>query len=352
MVLGVSKMAISRAIRTPFTLALVLGLFLALVGTPAMTGAAAAAPKSGATPIPVTVLLDWAPNTNHTGLYVAQDKGYYREQGLDVRIMQPGEGASAETLVAAGKVDFAVSFVEWIVNARLQGIPAVSIAAVVQHNTSAFASVKGKNITRPRDFEGKKYGGEGYPMERAILGGLMKADGGDINKVKFVSVGVSDLLTLLQRDIDIGWIYYGWEGIEAQLRGIPLNTVMLADWDRAVPDVYSPILITGEKTLRAKSDIVRRFLAATSRGYEFAIAHPDEAADILVKKVPEIDPKLAHASQRWLSPKYAEGANRWGEQKAQVWQRFAEWMYENKLAERKLDGGAAFTNEFLPIPNQ
>ena len=325
---------------------------LAFVGVTAMAGAsvakASSSAKTGATLAPVTVLLDWAPNTNHTGLYVAQDRGYYREQGLDVKIMQPGEGASAEALVAAGKVDFAVSFVEWLVNARLQGIPAVSVAAVIQHNTSAFASVKGKNITRPRDFEGKKYGGEGLPMERAILGGLMKADGGDIAKVKFVSVGVSDLLTLLQRDIDIGWIYYGWEGIEAQLRGISLNTVMLSDWDRAVPDVYSPILITGEKTLRDKPDLVRRFLAATARGYDFAIAHPDEAADILVKMVPEIDPKLAHASQRWLSPRYKEGAARWGEQRVEVWQRFADWMYENKLAERKLDGAAAFSNDYLP----
>lgn len=332
------------------TLALVFGLAVAAaLGAASTAPASAAATTSpGSSLIPVTVLLDWAPNTNHTGLYVAQEKGYYRDAGLDVKIMQPGEGSSAETLVATGKVDFAVSFVEWLVHARLQGIPAVSVAAVVQHNTSAFASVKSKNITRPRDFEGKKYGGEGYPMERAILGALMKADGGDVNKLKFVSVGVNDLLTLLQRDIDIAWIYYGWEGIEAQLRGIPLNTVMLADWDRAVPDVYSPILITGEKTIRTKPDLVRRFLAATAKGYEFAIARPDEAADILVKKVPELDAKLVHASQRWLSPKYAEGASRWGEQKVEVWQRFADWMYENKLAERRLDGQAAFTNEFLP----
>ncbi len=340
------KKSTSRLVRSGVQVALAMVVAFGLLMGAGQAPAAAAA--TTAAPTPVTVLLDWAPNTNHTGLYVAQEKGFFREQGLDVKIMQPGEGASAESLVAAGKVDFAVSFVEWLVNARLSEIPAVSVAAILQHNTSAFASVKSKKITRPRDFEGKKYGGEGLPMERAILAGLMRADGGDVSRLKFVSVGVSDLLTLLQRDIDVAWIYYGWEGIEAQLRGIPLNTVMLSDWDRAVPDVYSPILITGEKTIREKPDLVRRFLAATARGYEFAVAHPDEAADILVKSVPEMDLKLAHASQRWLSPRYKEGAQKWGEQKGTVWQRFADWLYENKLANRKLNTGTAFTNEFLP----
>ncbi|MCL4516382.1 MAG: ABC transporter substrate-binding protein [Firmicutes bacterium] len=344
------KKRASRLVRSGVRVALAMVVAFGLLMGAGQAPAAAATSTAATTAVltPVTVLLDWAPNTNHTGLYVAQEKGFFRDQGLDVKIVQPGEGASAESLVAAGKVDFAVSFVEWLVNARLSGIPAVSVAAILQHNTSAFASVKSKKITRPRDFEGKKYGGEGLPMERAILAGLMKADGGDVSRLKFVSVGVSDLLTLLQRDIDVAWIYYGWEGIEAQLRGIPLNTVMLSDWDRAVPDVPSPILITGERTVREKPDLVRRFLTATARGYEFTVAHPDEAADLLVKSVPEMDPKLAQASQRWLSPRYKEGAKKWGEQKSAVWQRFADWLYENKLANRKLDTGTAFTNEFLP----
>ena len=106
----------------------------------------------------VTVVLDWTPNTNHTGLYVAADKGYFEEEGLDVEIILPGE-AGADQLVASGQAEFAVSYQESITEARIQDIPIVSIAAVIQHNTSGFASLEDKNITTPKDFEGKSYGG-------------------------------------------------------------------------------------------------------------------------------------------------------------------------------------------------
>src|SRR6478672_5656716 len=102
----------------------------------------------------VTVVLDWTPNTNHTGLYVAKEKGYFKEQGLDVEIIQPGQ-TGADQLIASGKADFGVSYQESITQARVQGVPLVSIAAIIQHNTSGFASPAAKNIVSPKDFAGK-----------------------------------------------------------------------------------------------------------------------------------------------------------------------------------------------------
>ena len=107
----------------------------------------------------VQVVLDWFPNTNHTGLYVALEQGYYAEEGLDVEIIQPGEGNTAEQLVASGQVQFGVSYQESVTQARAQDIPIVSLAAVIQHNTSGFASLKEDGIVTVRDFEGKRYGG-------------------------------------------------------------------------------------------------------------------------------------------------------------------------------------------------
>lgn len=321
-----------------------LGICLALAAAMIPAGILAA----GQSLRPVSLLLDWTPNTNHTGIYVALDRGWYAQEGLDLRLLTPGGGGSVEELVAAGKVDLGVSFQEWVTNARAAGLPLVSVAAVIQHNTTCFASLKNKGITRPRDFSGRLYGGWGTPMEEAILRGLMEADGGDFNRLRQVTIGQGDPLVLLQREIDLAWIYYGWEGIEADLRGIPLNHVMLRDYAEFIPDYYTPVLVTSEARINAQPDLIRRFMRATSRGYAYAIAHPRESAGILVRLVPEIKPELARASQAWLSPRYQEDAPCWGYQRAEIWQRYADWMYKHELLPKKMDMSKAFTNEFLP----
>ncbi len=110
----------------------------------------------------VQVVLDWTPNTNHTGLYAARDKGFFKEQGLEVEIIQPGQ-SGADQMVASGNVQFGVSYQESVTMARIAGVPLVSIAAVIQHNTSGFASPLAKGIDSPEKFEGKTYGGWGAP---------------------------------------------------------------------------------------------------------------------------------------------------------------------------------------------
>jgi len=313
-----------------------------------LVAAGCAASTTPAGPIPVTMMLDWVPNTNHTGIFVALEKGWYDEEGLQVEVIQPGEGSAPIQVVAAGKADFAISYQEEMTHARAEDIPVVSLAAVIQHNTSGFASPKSKGITRPKDFEGKRYGAWGSPIERAMLEVLMACDGGDVNKVEFVNVGWADYFVVTQRDVDFAWIFYGWTGIEAELRNEPLNIVMLRDWEFCVPDYYTPVIATSEKEIQEKPDVVRRFMKATARGYQFAIAHPDEAAEILIKHAPESNPELIRRSQAWLSKEYQADAPRWGEQKLKVWQRYADWMYEKGVLPRNIDASEAFTNDFLP----
>lgn len=293
----------------------------------------------------VSIVLDWTPNTNHTGIYVAEEKGYFADQGLDVEIIMPGE-VGANQLVASGKADFGVSYQEGITQARVQGVPIVSIAAVIQHNTSGFASPKEKGIDSLKDFEGKTYGGYGAPVEKAILSSLMKKENADIDKVEIVNMGNTDFFTAVKRDIDFAWIYYGWTGIEAELRGLDLNMLYLTDYSEKL-DYYTPVLATNEKMIEENPETVEKFLAAVSKGYEFAIDKPDKAAQILIEAVPELDPELVKASQQWLSPKYQADADQWGIQKLEVWKNYASWMYENDLLKKKLDSKAAFTNEFL-----
>jgi ABC-type nitrate/sulfonate/bicarbonate transport system substrate-binding protein len=298
--------------------------------------------------IPVKLMLDWVPNTNHTGIFVAQAKGYFKEAGLAVEIIQPGE-VYPEAAVASGAADFGISFQESVTLARAEKVPIVSIAAVLQHNTSGFASAADLNVTSPAGFEGLRYGSFGSPFEDPTLKVLMESAGGDFSKLQIVNIGDTDPLALIaEKQIDMAWIFYGWEGIEAQQQGIKLNVVMMKDYFDTIPDYYTPVVITNENTITNKPEVVKAFLKALSRGYDFAIQNPDEAADILLNAVPELDTKLVKASQEWLSPYYQAEAPRWGEQKISVWQNYSDWMAKYGILSTPISASDAFTNKFLP----
>lgn len=294
----------------------------------------------------VSVVLDWTPNTNHTGLYVAEKLGYFKDQGLDVEILLPGE-TGADQLVASGKAQFGVSYQEGITQARVQDVPLVSIAAIIQHNTSGFASTTSKGITSPKDFEGKTYGGWGAPLEKAVLQSLMQTEDADINKIDIVNAGDLDFFTMMKKDIDFAWIYYAWTGIEAELRGEKLNMLYLTDYSEQL-DYYTPVLATNEKMIQDNPETVKAFVAAAAKGYEYAIKHPNEAADSLLEAVPDLDKNLVHKSQEWLADKYQDDAAQWGEQKLAVWENYAKWMADNKVLEGEFNAKQAFTNDFLP----
>ncbi|MCE4048514.1 MULTISPECIES: ABC transporter substrate-binding protein [Bacillaceae] len=294
----------------------------------------------------ITVVLDWTPNTNHTGLYAAEEKGYFAEEGLDVDIITPGE-AGADSLVASGKADFGVSYQEGITQARVQGVPLVSIAAIIQHNTSGFASPAENNIKSPKDFAGKTYGGWGSEVEASVISSLMKQENTDVKDVDIVNIGDADYFTAMKQNIDFAWIYYGWTGVEAELRGEKINMIYLTDYSDKL-DYYTPVLSTNESMIADNPETVKAFLKAATKGYEYTIDNPDDAASILLKHAPDLDEELVKKSQEWLASKYQDDAPRWGEQKLSVWKNYADWMYDNKLLEKQLDADKAFTNEFLP----
>lgn len=296
----------------------------------------------------VKVILDWTPNTNHTGLYVAKDKGYYKDEGLDVQIIQPSDGAVGN-LIAAGKGDFGVSYQEDVTYAKTSDnpLPIKAVAALVQHNTSGFASPKDKNISTVKDFEGKTYGGWGSPSEKAVVQSVMQNGGADFNKLKIVDIGTQDFFAATKKNIDFAWIYEGWTGIEAKVKNIPLNFIELRKLNPDL-DYYTPILITNNNTLKNKPELVKKFLKATQRGYKYSIDNPEDAADILVKNAPEIDKKLAVESQKYMNTKYIDDAPRWGEMKSSVWNNYTKFLMSKNLIKKNLKAEDAFTNDFLP----
>lgn len=299
-------------------------------------------------PIKVKVLLDWIPNTNHTGIYVAKDKGFYAEQGIDVDIVQPSDSGSIH-IVAANKAEFGISYQGQVIYARASNnpLPVKAVAAIMQHNTSGFASPVSSNIKSPKDFENKRYGAWGSPVELEVLKSVMKKYNADFSKLRIINMGKMDFFMGIKRDIDFAWIYYGWDGIEAELKHIPLNFIPLTEIDSRL-DYYNPIIVTNESFLQQHGDVVKRFLAATSKGYAYCISNADDAVKSLLKFAPETDSGLAVASQRYLADKFKADANRWGEMKESVWHTYGEWMFDNGLIKNKLMTKEAFTNEYLP----
>lgn len=299
-------------------------------------------------PEKVTVILDWVPNTNHTGLYAALELGYFQAESLDVKIMQPAEGG-ALGMTAAGQGDFCISFQEEISFARTaeSPLPVKAVAAIIQHNTSGFAFPKTLKINSPKDFAGKTFGGWGSPAEKAVLEAVMKKDGGDFSKLKIVELGTADFFSAIKNGIDIQSIFYGWTGLEAQIRNTEIGYLEAKVLDSRL-DYYTPLIAANEKLLATNPRMVKKFLKAVSAGYAFAIQNPDSAVNFLIKHAPETNPDLALASQRFLAKEYQAEATKWGVMEKSRWDSYADFLREYGLIAKPFDSEAAFTNEYLP----
>jgi ABC-type nitrate/sulfonate/bicarbonate transport system substrate-binding protein len=298
----------------------------------------------------ITFVLDWTPNTNHTGLYVAMSKGYFEAEGLSVEIQQPPEDG-AEVLVASGKADFGVSFQDSMA-AALTGehpLPITAVAAVIQHNTSGIISRKGEGMNTPKGMEGHSYATWNGPIELATLKHVVEADGGDYSKINLIPNAVTDEVSALKsKQVDSIWIFYAWAGVKTELEKLETDYFAFADID-PVFDYYTPVLIAGNKFLEEKPETAKAFLAAIAKGYEFAIEHPEEAAEILCQEVPELDKELVVASQKYLADQYQAEAEKWGYIDAKRWNNFYGWLNEKELVETEIPENTGFTNDYLPI---
>jgi ABC-type nitrate/sulfonate/bicarbonate transport system substrate-binding protein len=294
----------------------------------------------------VTFALDWTPNTNHTGIYVAKARGFYAKEGLDVSIIQPTQSITT-TLVATGKADFGVSFTSDLIHARLEGLPLVSVAAILQENTSCLAWRESAGIKTPKDWEGKRYGGWGSPEEAETLRYIMQKNGADFSKLKIVTTGVSDFLPTTEKNADFMWIYMGWDGIRAKLAGVKIQTLCPSKVDAAFNNP-SPLLVTSEKLLRNKPELARKFLKATAEGYKISVSKPTEAAADLLKEVPELDKVLVNESAKYLAGEYSKGLKTWGNQDRKRFDEKATWMKNQRIIKKIPASKEYVSNDFLP----
>ncbi|WP_052890869.1 ABC transporter substrate-binding protein [Thermogemmatispora carboxidivorans] len=303
----------------------------------------------------VKLALDWTPNTNHTGIYVALAQGWYAQEGIRLEVLPYSSNVSPDVLVSTGKADVGISSTEGVVTDAALGQPVVSIAAIIQHNTSALVTLAKSGLKRPRDLDGKVYAAFGAPYETAVVSAIIKHDGGK-GVFRSVTLDVDSMQALETGRVDFVWVFEGWEVIQAQRQGVQLNVFPVTSY--GIPDYYTPTLITGPSQIKAEPDLLRRFMAATARGYEYARQHPREAAQMLLTMAPKgtfPDPGLVYASQEFLSPRYADSGRRWGWQDSAPWHGYPQFILntgqiKNSAGQvvRSLNFDSLYTNAYLP----
>lgn len=330
----------SRALRTLCACTLA----LAVRATPQL-----APPSTAATPRSLTVWLDWYPNSDHAGIYVALTKGYYAQVGLRVEPRVPAGAADALALVVHGTGDIGISYEPTVLLARAQGIPVRATAAIVQRPLNAVLALRGTGITRPHQLEGRTVGVAGLPNDYTDLKAILRHDGGDYRRVHTVNVGYTLLPALLSGRVDaIIGAYWTWEALQARAAGKPVNVLRLDA--EGVPTYNELVFITGRQQLAREPQVLRAFQRATFRGYAYAAAHPAEATAILLK-VPGVlsgsSGLIAH-SIRLLAPLFSDAHGRYGAMDVRRWQAYADWMTSTGLIRPHLDAAQTLTTALLP----
>jgi putative hydroxymethylpyrimidine transport system substrate-binding protein len=301
--------------------------------------AATTAPSTASTPSTTTrvsVALDWYPWANHSGLYLARDRGYYRAEGLEVDLYVPANPEDGLKLVAAGKDTFGISYQTDVLLARGESVPVKSIAAMVQLPLNSIMSLKTSGITRPKHLEGKKIGSAGLPSDDALLATMLAHDGADPAKVEVINVGFDLMPALLGRRVDavIG-AYWVHESILAEQQGQPVNIMRVEEF--GVPPYYELVVVAAEETVAQRADLARRFLRATARGYADAAADHKAAVDILVKVNPETNRPVEEQGLPLLAPLWTKDVAYFGQQTAARWQAYADWLKSRGVLDPKVN---------------
>jgi ABC-type nitrate/sulfonate/bicarbonate transport system substrate-binding protein len=304
----------------------------------------------------VSIALDWTPNTNHTGIYVAQKLGYYRAAGIDLEIL-PYANTAPETLVGHGKADFGFSYSAGVAFARGAGADVVSVFAVLQH-TALEIGVRADrtDIKTPKDLDGKTYAGFGTPDEKPLLQTVIRNAGGK-GTFRDVTLNTSAYDAVYRGKADFTLPLATWEAIQAKLVGKPLKVFKLARY--GVPPEYSALIASSGTWLRANPDLARRFLAATTRGYQYATDHPRAAAQILIDANKQVltQPELVYESAALMARSYYKDASGGvGGQTLSDWKGYVGFLYRARVLTdangtkltRPPDYAAYFTDAYLP----
>lgn len=297
-------------------------------------------------PEDISIMLDWYPNAVHSAIYVAQEKGYFEDEGLNVKIEMPADTNDPLKLAATGKVDLAISYQSQLLVSRAEDIPVVSIAAFVRHSLDAIMYKTESGIQSPKDLEGKNVGYPSASVSEAVVASMVENNGGDMSKVKMTDVGWDLMSSLATDNVDaLVGAYINHEQVLLKKEGYNIDILRLPDY--GVPDNYELIIVTGEKTLEKKKASFEKFWRAVTKGHETVKEDPDAGLQVLLDHENDsfpLDKEVEKESLQVLLPLMEDEHAPFGYQDEAVWQEVADWLYESKVIKEPIDPKEAFKN--------
>jgi ABC-type nitrate/sulfonate/bicarbonate transport system substrate-binding protein len=319
----------------------------------AATDQAAQVLAQTADPEAISIALDWYPNANHAGLFLALERGFYAEEGLAPDFYTPSDPTTVLQTVGAGRDTFGISYQTDMLLARTAGVPVVSVMALVQVPLLGIMVLAESGISRPRDLVGKTVGYPGIPSQEAFLATMLADDGATMDDVELVNIGFDLVPGLISGRVDASLgAYWTHETILAEQEGFPVEILKVDDW--GVPPYYELVIAASEETVAQRADLVERFLRATKRGYEDAIADPAAAIAALQAASPDLDVPVEEEGIALLIPAWTDDDVPFGTQTAERWDAYTAWMADNGLLPADLDVAAAWRGDLIsaatPIP--
>jgi putative hydroxymethylpyrimidine transport system substrate-binding protein len=318
----------------------------ALAGAPSLPRPRASAQGDGLTK--VTLALDWYPNANHAGIYVAQDRGYFIDAGLDVEIFTPADPTTVLQTVGAGRDTFGITYQNDVLQARSQNVPVVSVAALVQHPLNSLMVLESSDIMSPADLAGKTIAIAGVPSDEAYLDTILRDSGLSIDDVDVVNVGFDLMPAVLsgRADAAIG-VYWTHETILAEREGNPVRYFRIEE--HGVPDYYELVLVAGEETVSGQEEVVTAFLGALRHGYHDATRDLEDALALLMTASPDLVEDVEREGLELLAPLWTDdGTVPFGTQTDVRWEAYTAWAIEEGILDEGTDWAAAFRADLFP----
>ena len=278
--------------------------------------------------------LDWTANTNHSGFFVAREKGYYAQEGIEIEIQTPADDNYLNTpakKVELGLADLAICPFESIVsyNTKNNKFDAVALATLYRADISAIVTLADSGIDSPSKLDGKSYASYQARYEDKIVEQMIKNDGGRGH----LHIGYPPKLgiweTLLTKTYDATWIFLNWEGVHAKAKGVALNSFKLLDF--GIPYGYSPVLMGSRKKMMVERETYQKFLKATKKGFLYAITDPQYAADCIAPHIAENDRDIDLLESQLFSNKYYGNENNWGVMEEANVNQFLSWLQKHGL---------------------
>jgi putative hydroxymethylpyrimidine transport system substrate-binding protein len=287
------------------------------------------------------LLLDFAPNAVHAGIYLALQRGYDEAEGVHLDVQTPGQSTDGIKALLSGQDELAIVDIHDLAIARAKGRDVVGVMALVQTPLAAVLAQPG--IKRPRDLEGRKAGVTGLPSDDAVLKSIVEGDGGDAAKVRKVTIGFNAVQALLSKKVAGATAFWNAEGVALKEKRPATNEFKVQDF--GAPSYPELVLATTRETLETDEPVVRATIRALRRGYEATINDPESAVSALTDEEPTLDRDLTAKELDAVSPSFTAGADFYGQLDPKTLAAWATWEQQFGIVVKKPDVATMFDTD-------